>query len=132
MLRESLKGESIQSQKARESEKIPQIIHDINVFKDMDIFIQKHQSNIIIVKFYSENCSLCKAYTPLFEEFHEKYGNDFYFVQSNVEDDLLLSYKYKISELPTTLIFREGIPCYKRIGPITHLEMDQKLGQLKK
>ena len=103
---------------------------NFNSYQHFQEFIEQYKEDIIIAKFYRSNCPFCKEYTPIFEKLKQFYTENFHFTNVNVEGDILFSYKYKISDLPTTVIIKEGVPYYRRIGVLTHLELKERLDKL--
>ena len=103
---------------------------DFNSYKDFQEFINEHKDEIIVAKFYRSNCPYCIEYTPVFEELKQLYKDNFHFTNINIERDMLFKYKYKISDLPTTLIIKEGIPYYRRIGVLPFLEIKERLDRI--
>jgi thioredoxin 1 len=110
----------------KKSKPVLNMVHIINSSIELENFIRNHSDEIVVVKFYSKQCPHCREYKPIFEEFFQNYNTEFVFAKADVKNDILLSHKYKVTDIPTTLIFRNGVPCYKRIGIITPLDMKDK------
>ena len=111
-------------------EKSNPVIHNINTYKELLYFIQDHPKSTIVAKFYKDICPYCKEYTPVFEKLQINFQKYIHFMNINIDEDLLLVSKYKISDLPTTLIIKEGFPYYRRIGIIPYLEMKERLQRI--
>ena len=112
-----------------ETESISPILNfgDIKEFQE---FLMEHNKDIIVAKFYKDNCPFCVEYTPVFEELQKIFKKNIYFTNVNVNKDVRIKYSYRITDLPTTLIIKEGTPYYRRIGVIPYLEMEDRLKKI--
>jgi thiol-disulfide isomerase/thioredoxin len=82
-----------------------------------DVFKQQiAQSGIVVVKFASNDCSVCRAFMPIFNEVAEQYSvvsvdnNTEKITYIHVDVDLFyaLSDIWKVQFLPTTFFFKNG------------------------
>lgn len=118
-------------QNLEKSQSYPHTVLNVKSFKEIDDLIKDRQHDIIVIKFYSERCRFCKEYSTIFEKFNKNYGHDLIFTQADVEDDLMFGYKFGITELPTTMIIKNGNFYYKEIGILKYSDMASRLEGLK-
>ena len=60
-----------------------------------------------IVDFYADWCGPCKMLAPVLEEIAKEKTNT-KFVKINVDDEPELAIKYKVSSIPTVMLFENG------------------------
>jgi len=62
----------------------------------------------VVVDFWSPWCGPCKMLGPVLEEVEKELGEKVDFLKINVDDNPVTSQTYKISSIPTVLIFKNG------------------------
>ena len=67
----------------------------------------------VVVKFWAVWCGPCKQYAPIFEK-----------VSKDFEDFPEISAEYKVTTIPTTLVFNGGKVTQKMIGPVTPVALN--------
>ena len=70
----------------------------------------------VLVDFWAEWCSPCKALSPVMTELSDEYQGRVKVCKVNTEDNHNLVSKYKISSLPTSIMFKNGEIVNKTIG----------------
>ena len=70
-------------------------------------------SNLTIMKFFSDYCVPCKIISPVIKELSEKYGLKL--IEVNVSDNPKLIKQYGIMAVPTILFLKDDI-VLKQIG----------------
>jgi thioredoxin 1 len=62
-------------------------------------------NSIVVVDFWAPWCGPCKMLSPVIEELAKEMGKEVKFAKVNVDENPLISSKYRISSIPTVLIF---------------------------
>jgi thioredoxin 1 len=65
-------------------------------------------SGPVLVHFGAPWCGPCRAIEPMLTRFQEEWGQRFKLVGINADENLPLSSRYRITTLPTILVFQEG------------------------
>jgi len=63
---------------------------------------------LVVVDFWASWCGPCKMLSPVMEELSKELLGKADFVKVNVDENPVLSQKYKIASIPTVLIFKNG------------------------
>ena len=63
--------------------------------------------NIVVVDFWAPWCGPCKMLTPVIEELAKEMGTKVKFAKVNVDESPMIASKYKISSIPTVMVFRK-------------------------
>ena len=63
---------------------------------------------VVVVDFWASWCGPCKMLTPIMEELSEEMSKNAIFAKVNVDENPVLSQKYKVVSIPTVLIFKNG------------------------
>lgn len=62
----------------------------------------------VLVHFGAPWCGPCRMIEPLLTRFQSEWGKSFKLLEINADENLKLSSKYKITTLPTILVFEGG------------------------
>lgn len=63
---------------------------------------------VVVVDFWASWCGPCKMIAPIMEELLGEMTGKANFAKVNVDENPVLSQKYKIASIPTVLIFKNG------------------------
>ncbi|MEN2997811.1 MAG: thioredoxin [Brevinematia bacterium] len=86
-----------------------------------------NRSPLCIVDFWAEWCIPCKIISPILDELSEEYKGRVDFFKVNVDDNPELASKFRITSIPTILIFRYGEPIDKMVGALPKQNIKQVL-----
>ena len=81
---------------------------------------------IALIDCWAPWCSACKDYTPTFEAAAERHASHT-FAKLNTQDQADLAKKLKVSHIPTTILFRDGLLLLRQPGYLNHDEIDQAI-----
>lgn len=65
-------------------------------------------STPVLVHFWAPWCGLCRMIDPVLERARSEFGDRFKLVGVNADENLKLASSYRITNLPTVLLFQEG------------------------
>ena len=65
-------------------------------------------SKPVVVDFWAPWCGPCKMLGPVLEEIEKELGEKVEFLKMNVDENPVTSQTYKISSIPTVVIFKNG------------------------
>ena len=73
---------------------------------------------VAIVDFWASWCGPCKMLGPIFEELSDDYEGDprVKFVKVNTDENMELSFKYKIRGIPCVKVFKNGEEVETSVG----------------
>ncbi len=106
-------------------------VQDIRNFKELDKLLADNPNVKMVLDFWAEYCGPCKAFFPIFESLYERFCDDFIFVKLDIEHDIRISHKYKITSIPTQIIIKNGSLVYKHVGSIDYKGLEEKLERFK-
>ncbi len=65
-------------------------------------------STPVLVHFWAPWCGICRMIDPVLERARSEFGDRFKLVGINADENLKLASSYRITNLPTVLLFQEG------------------------
>jgi len=70
----------------------------------------------VFIDFWAEWCSPCKMIAPIIKELSEQYNGKIKICKANLDDCSQVFKKFKILNLPTFLLFKDGEVAKKEVG----------------
>lgn len=71
-------------------------------------------NNVLIVDFWADWCGPCLKVAPILDEISSEYNVTI--AKVHVDENPETSSKYKVSSIPTIMVFEKGIPVKKIVG----------------
>jgi thioredoxin len=81
---------------------------------------------IALIDCWAPWCVACKDFTPTFEAAAERHSAHT-FAKLNTQDQDELAKKLKVSHIPTTILFRDGLLLLRQPGYLNRAEIDQAI-----
>ena len=81
----------------------------------------------ILIDFWAEWCGPCKMLGPVVEELANEYEGKAVIGKVNVDENAVVSAKFGVRNLPTLLIFKNGMIVDKQIGAVPKAVLTKKL-----
>jgi thioredoxin-like negative regulator of GroEL len=81
---------------------------------------------IALIDCWAPWCAACKDYTPTFEAAAERHASHV-FAKLNTHDQSDLAKRLKVSHIPTTILFRDGLLLLRQPGYLNADEIDQTI-----
>jgi len=75
-----------------------------------------NSDSIVVVDFWAPWCGPCKMLSPVIEELAKEMGKDVKFAKVNVDENPLISSKYRIASIPTVIVFNKDIVKETMVG----------------
>ena len=90
----------------------------------MEKFNELIQSTeLVLVDFYAEWCEPCKIMKPRILDVAERMGDNVKVVQIDVDKEKELATRFRISSVPTLIIFKNGKQQWRQSGIISALAL---------
>ena len=87
----------------------------------------EQNSGIVVVDFFATWCGPCKMLAPVFEQAGEEMKNDATFLKVDIDQSLEIAQKFRISTVPTMIIFKDGKPVESLVGFMPKESIVQKV-----
>lgn len=80
-------------------------------------------SKPILVDFWAEWCSPCKALLPILEEVATHYGDKLTVAKVNIDENTTTPQKYGIRGIPTLILFKNGNQVATKVGVLSKSQL---------
>lgn len=74
------------------------------------------KEGVVVVDFFATWCGPCKMLAPVFEQAGEEMKNDATFLKVDIDQSLEIAQQFRISTVPTMMIFKAGKPVETLVG----------------
>lgn len=96
-------------------------VRNVETMQQLEDIIANNEN--VVVDFYSTWCSHCKTYDPVFKSVAEEYKGKAVFCKVILdkipsEDHKKIVDKYKVKNIPKTVLFKDGEEIYSKTGAI--------------
>lgn len=81
-------------------------------------------AGIVFVDFWAAWCGPCRAFAPVFERASEEHP-DIVFGKVDTEAEQQLAAEFRITSIPTLMVFRDGIMVYAQPGALRSPQLEQ-------
>ncbi len=93
--------------------------------KDFDaLIIEASKTRPILIDFWAKWCQPCLKLKPLLEEAAERAGGAFLLAKIDIDANPNLAAAFRISSVPTVVVFRNGAPVDSHTGLLTPADID--------
>lgn len=86
-------------------------------------FDQLTTGPLTVVDFWAPWCGPCKMMAPVMEKLEEQFGDRIKFVKMNVDGNQEIAQRYKVMNIPSLVLFRDG----KAVEKVTGVYPEAKL-----
>ena len=87
----------------------------------------EEKQGVVVVDFFATWCGPCKMLAPIFEQAGEEMKNDATFLKVDIDQSLEIAQKFRISTVPTMIIFKDGKPVESLVGFMPKESIVQKV-----
>lgn len=71
---------------------------------------------LVLIDFFATWCGPCKMLAPVFEQAGEEMKNDATFLKVDIDQSLEIAQQFRISTVPTMMIFKDGKAVESLVG----------------
>ncbi len=100
---------------------------EVLVLDDKNLAETVREHPFVVLDCWAEWCGPCKMVAPVIEELAKEYAGRITFAKLNIDENMDTATKYRISAIPTMLVFRNGEMAGQIIGALPKNHIEQKL-----
>jgi thioredoxin 1 len=100
---------------------------EVLVLDDNNLAETVSEHPFVVLDCWAEWCGPCKMVAPVIEELAKEYAGRITFAKLNIDENMGTATKYRISAIPTMLVFRNGEMAGQIIGALPKNHIEQKL-----
>lgn len=93
----------------------------------MQEFNEAIKTGVVIVDFYATWCGPCKMLAPAFDELASGLSDKASFFKVNVDQGMEVAQAYRISSVPSMVIFKDGHPQEALTGFMPKAVLEEKI-----
>ena len=86
-------------------------------------------STPVLVDFYADWCNPCKRMAPVVEKLAEELDGSVKVGKCNIDENMELAQRYRISSIPAFVIFKDGKVAATCVGTMAGAELKEKVEQ---
>ena len=83
----------------------------------------------VLVDFFADWCGPCKMMAPVVEQLAEELEGKAMVGKLNIDENMDIAEKYRVMNIPTFLIFKDGQEKERIVGAVSKNELKNKLEQ---
>ena len=84
-----------------------------------------NQEGYVLVDFWATWCGPCKMIAPVVAQIAEENQGVIKVGKVNVDNEMPLAQKYRVTSIPTLILFKDGKPVQQSIGFATKAEIEK-------
>ncbi|GGO89715.1 thioredoxin [Nocardioides phosphati] len=89
------------------------------------------EDDILLVDFWASWCGPCRQFAPIYEAASEKHP-DITFGSVNTEEQQELAGAFRVTSIPTLMVFREQVLIYAQPGALPEQALEQVIEAVRK
>lgn len=80
-------------------------------------------NNVVLVDFFATWCGPCQTMAPILQDVKEFYDESLSIIKIDVDKNPNIASVYKVSGVPTFVLFKNGIQVWRQSGMITKADL---------
>ena len=87
----------------------------------------EENQGVVVVDFFATWCGPCKMLAPIFESLSKEMNDKVDFAKVDIDRSLEIAQEYKISSVPTMIIFKNGKEVQRMVGFMPKEKLKSKI-----